>query len=187
MHMCTCMATLDQSLQVQCACAYRPLTLSPSPEWARLICRHKLSKVGDFCLFHPVQGKVKPLTSKENHNMRCLRSHRVTKDTCGGIWTTERSLLPRQQVRDGSASRSCYMEPKLNTCFTRLSSCDKESGHETSPTSPSILKVHLKLSKMDQFRKGMDVYMGKMDDGWWPIRLQNGAYITVMFEKQYIA
>ena len=38
-----------------------------------------------------------------------------------------------------------------------------------SPSAPSILKVHLKQSKMDQFRKGMDVYVGMTGDDLCPV------------------
>ena len=35
--------------------------------------------------------------------------------------------------------------------------------------NPSLLQVHLKISKMDQLRKGTDIYVGKTDDDICPV------------------
>ena len=34
-----------------------------------------------------------------------------------------------------------------------------------NPAAPSILQVHLKVSKTDPFRKGIDVYIGRTNNG----------------------
>ena len=38
-----------------------------------------------------------------------------------------------------------------------------------NPTSPSILQVHLKASKTDRFRRGIDVFVGRTDQELCPV------------------
>ena len=69
----------------------------------------------------------------------------------------------------GSSCRSGEITTMSDSSYDSRSHLSFDDIAVDNPAAPSILQVHLKVSKTDPFRKGIDVYIGRTNNDLCPV------------------
>ena len=119
-------------------------------------------------------GRIRlPITPPILRKIRAVWNEDPTNFDCIMLW---------------AASTLCFFgffrAGEITTTCTSTSSYDPRSHLSLddiavdNPAAPSILQVHLKVSKTDPFRKGIDVYIGRTNNDLCPVAAMM-AYLAV--------